>query len=234
QERRGARRLRLSIQRCDQTDAAEGAAATIGLARPCADPRRIAPLFERAIDALDAGFGIDALRLEALSVEPIAPEQTDAWRRGAASDALCDLVARIGNRFSFEHAIRFAPAQSHLPERAFIRALAAETDPTPFAEGGSPRPLALFEPEAIKAESGGAPPARFAWRGALYAVQTAIGPERIAPEWWRDDPAWRSGPRDYWRVQTEAGARLWMFRLPEKAPDAPTDGARWFAHGMFP
>jgi protein ImuB len=42
----------------------------------------------------------------------------------------------------------------------------------------------------------------------------AQGPERIAPEWWFDDPAWAGGPRDYWQVATAEGPRLWAFRTP--------------------
>ncbi len=42
-------------------------------------------------------------------------------------------------------------------------------------------------------------------------TRVAVGPERILPEWWFDDPAWRSGPRDYWRVEVQGGGRLWLF-----------------------
>jgi protein ImuB len=56
----------------------------------------------------------------------------------------------------------------------------------------------------------------------------AFGPERIAPEWWLDDPAWRSGPRDYWRVETAEGDRLWLY---EARGGEATGG--WFAQGLF-
>ena len=53
-------------------------------------------------------------------------------------------------------------------------------------------------------------------------------PERLAPEWWLDDPAWRSGARDYWRVETEDGTRLWLYEAKggELSPG-------WFAQGLF-
>ena len=47
----------------------------IGLARPMRDAVRIAALFPKGVDEVDAGFGIDALRLSALVVEHLAPEQ---------------------------------------------------------------------------------------------------------------------------------------------------------------
>lgn len=46
-------------------------------------------------------------------------------------------------------------------------------------------------------------------------TKAAHGPERIAPEWWFDDPAWRNGLRDYWRVETDQGRRLWLFHTPQ-------------------
>ncbi len=58
-------------------------------------------------------------------------------------------------------------------------------------------------------------------------LTTADGPERLAPEWWWDDPNWRSGLRDYWRVETAEGPRLWMFHTPQGAPSG------WWAHGTF-
>ena len=70
------------------------------------------------------------------------------------------------------------------------------------------------------------PPVQFIWRRIRHRVSQADGPERIAPEWWAGDA---DGPsRDYYRVETEPGARFWLFR------DAPTDeGGRWWLHGLF-
>ena len=72
------------------------------------------------------------------------------------------------------------------------------------------------------------PPAAFVWRRRPRRRAVAFGPERIAPEWWLDDPAWRSGPRDYWRIETDEGARLWIYEAKggELSPG-------WFAHGLF-
>ncbi len=45
-------------------------------------------------------------------------------------------------------------------------------------------------------------PAQFRWRQRSLTAVAASGPERIAPEWWLDEPDWRSGVRDYWLVTT--------------------------------
>jgi protein ImuB len=74
----------------------------------------------------------------------------------------------------------------------------------------------------------GAPPPAFVWRGRRLTTQCAQGPERLAPEWWLDDPAWASGLRDYWQVETAEGPRLWLFHTP-----ADPAGPAWYAHGVF-
>jgi hypothetical protein len=64
-------------------------------------------------------------------------------------------------------------------------------------------------------------------RGTLDAP-LAIGPERIAPQWWLDDPNWRSGVRDYWVVTTQQGDRLWLYY---GHGGAMSSG--WFCQGAF-
>ena len=137
---------------------------------------------------------------------------------------LDDLISRIGTRIGLENIQRFLPADSHIPEQSFIHAPAAYSEP----EGGwavlTPRPLTLFPPEPISAR-GSAPPADFRWRRMHLSAARVTGPERILPEWWLDRPAWRSGMRDYWQVETHQGRRLWLFHTPQDPG--------WFVHGEF-
>ncbi|WP_420350957.1 hypothetical protein [Paenirhodobacter sp.] len=51
----------------------------------------------------------------------------------------------------------------------------------------------------------------------------ATGPERIAPEWWQPPDPY--GLRDYWRIDTIQGRRLWLFFTPQDP--------RWFVQGEF-
>ena len=146
----GARRLRLTARRVDSANAR----TEIALARPGRDPARIRALFEPGVARIEAGFGIDALRLEAIAVEPLKPAQVS---RKTESEQLADLLSRIGNRIGFENVTRCLPAESHIPERAFTRAAArlvrtgtlvhplakqrphAPSDPVPAREAGSGR-----------------------------------------------------------------------------------------------
>ena len=66
-------------------------------------------------------------------------------------------------------------------------------------KGAGPRPAAprplrlLFPPEELRvlyAVPEG-PPAQFVWRRLTHRVARFAGPERIAPEWWRDRPGAR-------------------------------------------
>lgn len=215
----GARVLVLTLRRVDRGSQQ----VELRLAGAMREAARILPLFRRGVEAVDAGFGIDLLRLEAVQVEPLPARQIGAVAP-AWTERLDDLITRIGTRIGLENVQRFLPADSHIPERAFLIAPAAFSRPEGGWASPRPRPLWLFPPEPIAAE-GAAPPGRFRWRRMAFATLRALGPERLAPEWWLDDEGWRSGLRDYWRVETRQGRRLWLFHTPQ-APG-------WFVQGEF-
>ncbi|MCG7624756.1 Y-family DNA polymerase [Epibacterium sp. Ofav1-8] len=215
----GARKLCVTLRRVDQ----DHQQVELRLARPLRDAQRILPLFERGLAEVDAGFGIDQLRLEATQVEALPAEQVTHVGSGQAGQ-LEDLVTRIGTRIGLENIQRFLPADSHIPERSFIVAPAAYSEPAGGWSRLTPRPLCLFPPEPI-AGQGPEPPARFRWRRMSLTTGRATGPERIAPEWWLEDDNWRSGLRDYWQVETVQGRRLWLFYTPQNPG--------WFVQGEF-
>jgi protein ImuB len=215
----GARALRLTLRRVDQGNQQ----VDLRLASAMCDPARILPLFERGVAGIDAGFGIDQLRLEAVQVDPLAVHQF-SHDRPARQDALDDLITRIGARIGLENVQRFVPADTHIPERGFHLVPVAYSRPAGFPFPPRPRPLLLFPPEPI-AGFGPQPPGRFRWRRMSLTTARATGPERITPEWWREDENWRTGLRDYWHVETREGRRLWMFHTPQ-APG-------WCVQGEF-
>ncbi|WP_325175754.1 DNA polymerase Y family protein [Cereibacter sphaeroides] len=224
QHEKGARRLRLELGRVDHS----AAEVEIGLARPMRDPVRIAALFERGIAEIDSGFGIDSFRLTAPVTEPLAPEQTGAGPALREGDALADLVTRLCNRVGFDHVLRYLPATSKIPERSFLVAPAAYSEPAEdISRKGPPRPGTIFPPEPVVTanDRSATPPASFRWRGISLSTLRATGPERIAPEWWFDDPDWRTGLRDYWRIETRQGLQLWIYHTPQ-APG-------WRVQGVF-
>lgn len=212
----GALALRLTLRRVDQASHH----LDLRLATAMCDPARILPLFAQRIDGIDAGFGIDQLRLQAIQVAPLPPRQIAMGRPGQGD--LADLITRLGTRLGLDHIRRLSPNDSHIPERSFT--LGPQAGDAARAAGAL-RPHWLFPPEPVAAQ-GARPPARFRWRRMRLSSAQVAGPERICPEWWRDDPVWPGGIRDYWRVETEQGQRLWMFYTPQRPG--------WFVQGEFP
>jgi protein ImuB len=240
---KGARRMELQLFRVD------GWLEALPLATSTAtrDPRHLARLFCERLDRIEdrAGFGFEAARLVAHLVEDKAAQQEDMDGAAAAagSDGIAPLLDRLVNRFGAARVTRPLPRPSYVPERAagFASVLEETEHHDWFAharivEDGAAfaRPLFLFatpEPIAAIAEVPDGPPTRFEWRRRAYRVARAEGPERIAPEWWLVPAGADRTTRDYYRVEDEAGHRLWLFRdgLYERGGAAP----RWFVHGVF-
>jgi protein ImuB len=240
-ERRGegARLLQAALFRTD----GKVHRVELGTSAPVRDPARVRRLFADRLavlgDACDPGFGFDMLRLSALVTERFDPAQTGF----AASDQdaeLAHLIDRLGARFGLRRVTRLVPQDTHIPEFA-VAAVPAHA-PQPAAQPAPgivhdslvpARPIRLFDrPERIEAiaEVPDGPPVRFRWRQVLHEIVRAEGPERIAMEWWRDQQG-QMLTRDYFRVESRQGARVWLFR--EGLYDRETAQPRWFLHGLF-
>jgi protein ImuB len=136
------------------------------------------------------------------------------------------------------------PAQAKIKtscEEDWVPAFAGtigSTNSSTCAQAGShalcpSRPIRLFgRPEPIEAiaEVPDGPPVRFRWRRVLHQVAHAEGPERIAMEWWRDQKG-RALTRDYFRVESREGVRVWVYR--EGLYGRELMEPRWFLHGLF-
>ena len=233
---RGVRQVQFQAFRAD----GGVAAVEVGLARAADSPDRIRPLLHLKLDQIDAGFGIDCLRLEALATEAVSAVQhrgqievtAKAMGGGKAvsSQGLEDLIGRLGARLGAEAVLRLHPAESHVPAKAAQVLMAAWSQPHagPWPAPPGPRPLMMFRPEPVEAPEIPDLPARFRWRRRDFALRMAAGPERLQPEWWFEDPDWRGGGREYRRVETEGGERLWLFY---GQGGAVTD--RWYCEGIF-
>jgi protein ImuB len=237
----GARRICLSLYRADGSVAE----ARAGLSFPCRTAEHLMALLKEKLSSLDAGFGVDALVLAALHVERRDAEQAAlaAQLDGAGSGAAARLIDRLSNRLGAGRVMRLEPYASHTPERAEVvrpalhAAVAPERLGAPRRGGAARPPFLLTAPERIDviAEVPEGPPARFTWRRVERRVARAAGPERIAPEWWREIGV-RTGTkvgrtRDYYRIEDEAGGGYWVFREGLYGDDEspPT----WFLHGLF-
>jgi len=223
QEQKGARRFELTVRCVDSGDHL----LSIGFARPCFDPGPIQQQFTRPLHDLKLDFGADWFRLAARHVEPVCLRQMRLRTEADAEDHIAHTISTLGNRIGFDHVRRFQSHDSHLPEReSFQIGAVAKAAQTSWQPRPRKRPLRLFQtPEKVRALEPGRPPRQFEWRRHTYRTAKAQGPERLTPEWWRDSD---HRIRDYWRVQTEDGPRLWLLNFPGvKSPD-------WFVAGRFP
>ena len=218
----------------------------IGTGSPLRDPPRVRKLFEERLavlgDACDPGFGYDMVRLSALVTERMEPGQTGLAGPDHAEE-LAHLIDRLGARFGIRRVSRLVPQDTHIPEYAVMNVPAHAPRSAPAAMPSieqdslsAARPIRLFNrPEPIDAiaQVPDGPPIRFSWRHVTHQVAHAEGPERIAMEWWRDHRGNRL-TRDYFRVESDAGARMWLYReglygREDKPPKVP----RWYLHGLF-
>lgn len=115
--------------------------------------------------------------------------------------ALAGLVDRLAGQLGEGRIERLVPVASHWPERAQRRVPATAPSTTSTWLARRPRPLRLLDQprpiEALAAVPDG-PPVALGRRGALHRVVAAAGPERLCPEWWREDV-----PGPHWVVRGE-------------------------------
>lgn len=226
-ERRGlgARRLDLVFVRVDRLDQA----IRIGTAGPSRDATHLARLLAERLSLIDPGFGIEEAVLSASRVEPLAERQNSHLAAGPQAPDLAALVDTLLVRLGAARVYRLAPVESDLPERAVRRVSALAAPLGALWPTDLPRPARLLappEPVMAMAEIPDAPPLFFVWRNTRHLIARADGPERILGEWWVAD-AEAELTRDYYRVETEAGERFWLFR------DGPMQAnGRWWLHGL--
>jgi protein ImuB len=242
----GVRRLQAALFRTD------GKVQRIEIAtgEPVRDRVRIGRLFADRLavlaDECDPGFGFDVVRLSALAVERLDPSQA-CLDHSDHTHELAHLVDRLSARFGSRRLLRLLPQDTHIPEFAVtaVPAQGINRQSSRYAslppqhdchwqDSLSPvRPIRLFEqPEPVEAiaEVPDGPPVRFRWRRMLHEVAHVEGPERIAMQWWRDEKG-RTLTRDYFRVESREGARVWLYR--EGLYGRESARPRWFLHGLF-
>jgi len=201
---------------CEPLDAAQD--ALIG------EPPRELQL-ARLIDRLTVRLGADRVRRPAAFASHL-PERASGW------------VGAVDQNSS----PRFRGEGDHSPKSEWWRGSLSAPLPLHHAPHGPPpqqmlgrnlRPQRLLDaPEAIAViyATPEGMPRRFVWRRGVHDITRVEGPERIAPEWWRQPGGTRL--RDYYRVEDEAGRRFWIYRE-GIAGDGRGGAPAWFLHGLF-
>jgi protein ImuB len=178
----------------------------------------------RLIDRLTVKLGPRRVR-RPQAVESYLPECASGWVGAVASSPSQmgrGTIPRRGNGGGVESAGANHPS-------TMLRMVPL---PTASPQGGTRPQRLLDRPEAIDViyATPEGMPRRFVWRRAVHDIARAEGPERIAPEWWRQPSSARL--RDYYRVEDGEGRRYWIFRE-GVVGDGRGGLPSWFIHGLF-
>jgi protein ImuB len=243
---RGEGAIRLEC--CLRCESGEPVLAAVGLFRASAAAKHLLELARLRLERVALPAPLVGMRLAVLTAARLQSHQQELFessrRDGRREVGL--LVDRLSNRLGREAVARALPQADAQPELAFrYEPLAGAAPREKGREKGDrhillarhrkmsqspasrwkllPRPTRL-EAEPIRLEVvsviPGGPPIQFHFHGP-HRVAQAWGPERIQTGWWRGEYV----QRDYYRVETTAGRRFWLFRR-------LADGA-WFLHGTF-
>lgn len=229
QMQRGFRKASLWMDRVDH----QNVSFSIQLMQPSIDLTVLKRLFSRHFEQLDVGFGIDRMRLVADQVAPLSQRQLglEDSKKQNHEDNLNRLVNELSNMFGGRQVRQFFPADSHIPEQTFTQKPILQSSPRPesWSRTTAKRPIRLFKkPVSVLVQDGldETTPDRIFWHGRECRLTVLTGPERIEPNWWRHDPDWQNGARDYWWAKTHFGALLWLYRVSDD------EKTQWFVHGM--
>jgi protein ImuB len=206
----------------------------IHLTQACANSARLFNLLRLASETVKTATGFAAVTLIVQASERLIDQQwslLDEESRDTERDFL-DLVERLTLRLG-DGAVQVAElVPSHLPERAFrlssvnAKGSAKISADIPLSRHKG-RPLRLLpRPAEIRcmmyplSDEEGVPVA-FTFKGKVFQLTLARGPERISGPWCEG----RDKTRDYFDVEDEAGKRSWLFRIAETG--------KWYLHGYF-
>jgi protein ImuB len=190
------------------------------------------PLIRSKLERANLGYGVEEVLVRAIQTGRIVERQLTLWPddsfegRDIHSTSFSELVDRLMSRLGKTAVAKMEPVQTLAPERSF-RPIPPYRTRAPSAPPIYPasRPSHLLdipEPLRVIALVPEGPPAWLRWGNEAHDVVASVGPERIAPPWWENEP---TRTRDYFAVQDELGRWLWVFRDRELGV--------WFVHGEW-
>lgn len=177
--------------------------------------------------------GFIGIRLSVPVFEPMHDEQINLGgeTEQSAGAELAHLLERLRIRLNLESVERAQLVESYLPERSYQCSEAVENAIRPSSANLHPypaiRPLHLLaNPTEINvmvspSEDRNGRPILFRLDHQTHELTHAVGPERIAGEWWQG----HHRTRDYFDAEDRSGKRFWLFRVQETG--------RWYLHGEF-
>ncbi len=224
----GARRMSLDCYRVDGTVVS----CSVSTSKPLRSIAHLMRLFSEKLETVDAGFGIETLVLSVPGFDKSEPAQLNLPQFDQSledDEAVDELIDRLGMRLGFNEVCRFHIRESLLPEHAVeFQPVTAPAMPNAAWPESRIRPVHLIHPSIRIEVSTILPdelPVQFRMGRSLRRIVRVEGPERLTPEWWRQESfSW--DVRDYYRIEDELGGRFWIFRE-KKSPGE----VHWFLCG---
>lgn len=217
-------------------EGAEDVDLSIGLFRPTASARHLSQLVAMRLERVSLPSPVLAARARAAATAPLACLQQELFSGvplPGSPHYLADLVDRLSSRLGRQAVVGVRLQADAQPELAYhyaplVDALGQHPRRNPAWRAQRPdlppRPLRLVRRPILldtAPRPSEDPPQHFDWHHEEHRVTQAWGPERIETGWWRGRPV----GRDYWRVETATGSRLWLFRR--------LRDEQWFLQGAF-
>lgn len=196
------------------------------LARPTADLRHLDQLFRLRCERESLPAAVAGISLELLRAGVLGEQQTTLFDdpRISSERDLQQLVDRLTSRLGEGAVLQPVFVPDPQPEASYRWepfVLSARRTALPADLNRPCRLLSPPQPIAATSIVPEGPPLKVFWQGRPWQVTHAWGPERIETGWWRT----KDVCRDYYRVETEHGRHLWLFR--QRAT------GQWFVHGFF-
>lgn len=218
----------------------------VGLFRPSASATHLQKLLQLQWERLTLRAAVERVELQATRTAPLEYRQEEFFpdEGRAIEHERGLLLEKLSSRLGASAVVKPERFADPLPERAVrwvpvldprtrtvakkkkrrTRTIAAKSPEPQVQAAVSERPLRLLAtPVRIQTVSvvPDGPPIAFHWQKERHVVNRHWGPERIETGWWRG----QIFRRDYYRVETGAGYRLWLFR--------ELRSGAWFLHGCF-
>jgi protein ImuB len=211
----------------------------------CIPQGSVAGLMPLIREKLSHEFGIaplhappQKLRIEILETQPGRGAQRDFFnRKEDEQEALDALLGRLAHELGEAQIFKAKLSNRYLPEKAWEKTHPTEATPHTPPKGFSPkgrvrdflnrawtRPSRLLQiPERLLRQG----PALLSSSGRAWIIQNLEGPERLSGEWWAES----AFDRDYYKVLTHTGEKLWVFLDRAQPSSGPT--GQLYLQGYF-
>jgi protein ImuB len=222
----GLLRLKLTLE----SESTEPVTLDIGLGRPAESAKHLLNLIQLKLEESAVPEWLNTIRMKASVTAPLQTQQRNLFDLQESTDnkSVRRLVDRLTTRLGRDAVVRPCLLPETVPEQAvgftpLVEAV-SDTRSVPASISVLARPTILLpQPEPVEVQSNDAGKTLESIRrnGRCYQIAHHTEPERIATAWWQEAGSVR---RDYYRVETQTGARFWIFR------DVSN---HWFLHGVF-